>query len=374
MTDTKKLELSLAELTHRNSAVTVGRAAWSIVILLSIWQRNTHSGKCRVALPSFLCQSPLVAVLLAGWEPEFCDVDPETGNVSLDEWRRVIDSGVEAVLYVHLFGNVGDAATVAELCKANSVYFIEDIAQAFGGSFDNVPCGAHGDASIVSFGHTKLIDVGSGGAVLINDEALASEIRAFDAHYSTAESDRSVVAKQFLESFYAARRKLTTSIDEAKFSFRGLAHVYEPLVYSKWNPDTAGKIQQDLTNLNYLVEQRRYKYDLYKELIRGTGLKALNMSPGSVPWRAAFRLPGADWVLQEKISEAVRSEGVDISNWYLPSHWLMDNPQLRPGQLDVTERISQEMFQLWLDDGTDEATVKKSASVLVEKLREVGYG
>jgi len=98
------------------------------------------------------------------------------------------------------------------------------------------------------------------------------------------------------------------------------------------------------------------------------------MSPGSVPWRAVFRLPGIGWAEQETISKAVRMEGVDISNWYIPSHWLMEDTCVPVETLESTERISKEIFQLWIDDGTDRDKVKHAASMLTIKLNGAGYG
>lgn len=350
----------------------MGRAAWGLFTLLSIWKRENKLQ--RIALPSFLCQSPLAAVLLAGWQPEFCDVDPETGNVSDSEWQRVIDSGVHAVLFVHLFGNVGDAGRIADLCRVQDIYFIEDAAQSLGGAWCGRPCGSYGDAAIISFGHTKLIDVGHGGMVLANDPNLANEIRKFEGNYSMRAPNDPFVAKQFREMFYAARHLLGHSPKAAREGFKGLMHIYESLVQSTWKPEVSEGVLERLNNLGSAVRARREKNEMYRDMLRDTALIPLNLSPESVPWRAVFRLPGATWAVQEAISEAVRKEGVDISNWYIPSHWLMEEASVSAGALASTERLSKEIFQLWVDDLTDSEKVRHTASVLIGKLDEVGYG
>lgn len=368
---TENLEHRVAGLTWRRAAVAVGRAAWGLFSLLSIWRKGEVAQK--IALPSFLCQSPLAAVVLAGWEPVFCDVDPETGNVSAVEWQRVIASGVHAVLYVHLFGNVGDAAIIADMCLNRGIIFIEDAAQSLGGSWKNRPCGSFGDAAIVSFGHTKLIDVGHGGMVLTNDSKLAAEVRSFGNNYPGYISDTLTVAEQFREMFYAARHKLGIAPAVARKGFAGLLRVYEPLIPVIWKPEVADEINVRLNYLHAVVQERREKNEIYINMLRNTALVPLGMSPGSVPWRAVFRLPGICWAEQEAISEAVRMEGVDISNWYIPSHWLMKDDCVQDGLLKSTECISKEIFQLWLDDKTDTDKVKHAASILSDKLNQRGY-
>lgn len=370
--NTTKLEHRVAKLTERNEAIAVGRAAWGLFALLSIWKKEKTPQ--RIALPSFLCQSPLAATLLAGWEPEFCDIDLETGNVSDSEWQRVIDSGVHAVLFVHLFGNVADASGIAEICRVRGIYFIEDAAQSFGGAWKKRPCGSFGDAAIISFGHTKLIDVGHGGMVLTNDSNLANDIRNFEDNYSRYISDTSTVAKQFREMFYAARHRLGSTPDVAREGFKGLVSIYEPLISNRWEPAVAEEIHARLSHLDSAVWERREKNEIYRNMLSDTVLVPLSLSPESVPWRACFRLPGIGWAEQEAISKAVRMEGIDVSNWYIPSHWLMDGIHVPSVRLDSTECLSKEIFQLWVDDSTDKDKVKYAASVLTNKLNEVGYG
>jgi dTDP-4-amino-4,6-dideoxygalactose transaminase len=368
---TNKLENRVAELTLRSESVAVGRAAFGLFALLKIWKEENKIQK--IALPSLLCQSPLAATLLAGWEPEFCDVDPETGNVSDAEWRRVVDSGVHAVLFVHLFGNVGDAGRIADVCRFKGIYFIEDAAQSFGGTWGTQPCGSFGDASIVSFGHTKLVDVGHGGMVLSNDSKLANAIRIFSEGYSMSVGDTSIIAKQFRELFYAARHKLGSNSEVARETFKGLLHIYQPLIMSRWNPDVSEKILAKLDHINSAVLARREKNNLYKDLMHETKFVPIKMSQGSVPWRAVFRLPGIDWAKQDVISEAVRKEGVDISNWYIPSHWMIVNKTDPPPLLKSTELLSREIFQLWLDDRTEINCIRRNVLIITKVLNEVIY-
>jgi dTDP-4-amino-4,6-dideoxygalactose transaminase len=370
-TVTRKLESCVAGLTERNSALAVGRAAWGLYALLSIWKgKNTPQ---KIALPSFLCQSPLAAVLLAEWVPVFCDIDAETGNVSEAEWIRVVDSGVDAVLFVHLFGNVGNAKYIADICKSREIYFIEDAAQSYGGTWEGRPCGSFGDASIISFGHTKLIDVGHGGMVLASDSRLVNEVRNFRDNCSAYTLEASLKANPFREMFYAARNRLASDPEAAREAFKGLIRIYKPLISTKWNPDVSEELLTRLKHLDLLVKQRAEKNEIYKDLLRDTALVPLNMSPGSVPWRAVFRFPGINWAKQEIISEAVRSEGVDISSWYIPAHWMLEDAVVPDGSLEFTELLSKEVFQLWVDDKTGTDRVKRAASILIMKLNEVGY-
>jgi len=368
--NTVNLERIIAKLTSRAEAIAVGRAAWGLFALLSIWKTADKTQK--IALPSFLCQSSLAATLLAGWEPEFCDIDLATGNVSNSEWQRVISLGVDAILFVHLFGNVRDAISISETCKKKGIYFIEDAAQSFGGNWKSKPSGTFGNASIISFGHTKLIDVGQGGMVLTNDSGLANAVRNFKG-YSSPIPSASITTKQFKEMFYKARHQLANFPELARENFKGLIRIYQPLISSLWKPELSEKIILQIDYLDSAVRKRREKNEIFKEALNDTALVPLCMSEGSVPWRSVFKIPGISWLEQERISDAVRMEGVDISNWYIPSHWLMEDLSDSSENLKSTERLSKEIFQLWIDESINEKSIKQAASILTLKLKELGY-
>lgn len=125
--------------------------------------------------------------------------------------------------------------------------------------------------------------------------------------------------------------------------------------------------------LDSAIRKRREKNEMLKEALNDTALVPLCMSEGSVPWRSVFKIPGISWSEQDKISDAVRMEGVDISNWYIPSHWLMEDFSGPSLKLESTERLSKEIFQLWIDGSTNEKSVKQAATVLTIKLEELGY-
>ena len=59
------LESRVSLITDRTYAISLGRAALGLKLLLDAWKIEGKSQK--IALPSFLCQSPLAAVLAAAF-------------------------------------------------------------------------------------------------------------------------------------------------------------------------------------------------------------------------------------------------------------------------------------------------------------------
>ena len=122
------------------------------------------------------------AVVTAGATPVFCDVDPDTRNVTADTVRAAVSSaGRKAIVAVDLFGC---PAPVPEL-RALGLPVLEDAAQAAGASLDGARAGALGDAPTFSFYPSKNLGCfGDGGAIATDDEHVAELARALRFHGS----------------------------------------------------------------------------------------------------------------------------------------------------------------------------------------------
>ena len=155
--------------------VSSGKTALTIIL------RALHSlsGRRTVVTPGYTCFSVPSAVVRAGLSVRLCDVDPHTFNPDFCQLAEIAGEDALCVLATHLLGIGVDVPRVVELCRPRGVFVVEDVAQAFGGSFEERPCGAIGDVGFLSFGRGKNITCGSGGAILTNDdrigEALARE-------------------------------------------------------------------------------------------------------------------------------------------------------------------------------------------------------
>ena len=86
MTDkSRSLEERLAALTGRRYAVLTSRATAALYLAF----RALDRAGSRIVLPAILCPSPAYAALYAGYRLAFCDVEPETGNISVSALERL---------------------------------------------------------------------------------------------------------------------------------------------------------------------------------------------------------------------------------------------------------------------------------------------
>lgn len=362
LTTIAALETECATRFGRGHAVALGRGTWALALTLrAIEKRARHR---RLALPSFLCQTPLAGLLWAGWQPLFVDVDPATGLVTDDEWLKAADLGADAMMPVHLFGNPADLTFPIRLGRDRNIFVVEDACQAVGAMIGARPCGGFGDAAILSFGHTKTIDAGSGGMLLTDDAELARAARELATRQVYASAHRyGEMANDATRLFYDRKDSLVSREGDPAAALSGTIDPWLDLVPAPWTAD-ADEIARQLPLLPSMAAERRRKFDLYEDLLRTAGIVPLRMGSGAAPWRFCFRVPGIVRARQQALSSALRSQGVHVSNWYLPTHWMAPPPSLGTGTLAGTLQLHAEIFQLWLDPATDDARIRANAAAL----------
>lgn len=146
-----------------------------------------HAYKCagglkkgdKVLIPSFTFVAVANAVVNAGMEPVFADINPLTFNIKIPD--NVGD--IRAAIVVHTFGTPCDASIIRYL-KSQGVIVIEDCAEAMGarwwGSQKRV--GSQGDCGIFSFASTKTMTTGDGGMITTNATSLTEYIKLLRVH------------------------------------------------------------------------------------------------------------------------------------------------------------------------------------------------
>ena len=114
-----------------------------------------------VIVPSFTWVSCAQAVILAGHNPVFCDVDLQTMNVRAKDLEAKISEKTAAVMVVHYAGLPVEMKPILDL----GYPVIEDAAHAVDSIHHDQACGTIGDVGIFSFDAVKNLTVGEGGGI-----------------------------------------------------------------------------------------------------------------------------------------------------------------------------------------------------------------
>jgi UDP-2-acetamido-2-deoxy-ribo-hexuluronate aminotransferase len=126
------------------------------------------------------------AILRAGATPVFVDIDAQTFNldpVKVKDYLTRSKGSVVGVIPVHLYGQACPMDEITALASEYGSFVLEDVAQAFGGSYRGKKLGSIGKAAAFSFFPSKnLGSCGDGGMVASNDDALADLVRMLTKH------------------------------------------------------------------------------------------------------------------------------------------------------------------------------------------------
>lgn len=175
---TEQLEDRLQQFLGVKHAVCVTNAT---IALMMVAEAMGLSGK--VILPAFTFIASAQSLTWTNIQPVFCDVDPDTHQISVDQVAALIEPGVSAIMGVNLWGGACDAKALAELAAANGIKLYFDSAHAFGCRVKDIPIGGFGAAEVFSFHATKVLSATEGGCISTNDDDLAARLRNIRSSY-----------------------------------------------------------------------------------------------------------------------------------------------------------------------------------------------
>jgi len=81
-----------------------------------------------------------------------------------------------AVIATHLYGDVAPVDSLRELCDAHGWTLLEDVCQMPGGRLRGRPLGTFGHVAAWSFGGSKPLTAGCGGAITTDDDRIAQRL------------------------------------------------------------------------------------------------------------------------------------------------------------------------------------------------------
>lgn len=118
-----------------------------------------------------------LSIHAVGATPVLVDVEPGDWNMSVAAVGEAIGPRTKAILAAHLHGGRVAMGPLMDLARARGLVVLEDAAQATGALIEGRRAGTWGDAGILSFGGSKLLSAGRGGALLTNSAEIAQRAR-----------------------------------------------------------------------------------------------------------------------------------------------------------------------------------------------------
>ena len=119
------------------------------------------------------------AIEAIGARPVLVDVGLDTWTLDIEALADVENERVKAVVVSHLHGGLADMPKLMRLARERGWFVVEDACQQPGATVEAQPVGSFGEASVLSFGGSKLLTAGRGGAVLTKDAQINQRMKVF---------------------------------------------------------------------------------------------------------------------------------------------------------------------------------------------------
>ena len=238
-----------------------------------------------VLVPSNTFMATPLAALQAGARVEFVDCNREDLCMSLASLEAAVARHrPRAVILVHIGGHLAfETEQIAELCRAEGIFLLEDCAHAHGASWHGRRPGTFGDAGAWSFYATKTISTGEGGMLVSGDPDLLAFARAFRNY---GKPEHAVAGLNFRLSEFTAALGLvqTERMDEIV----------------RWKNEAAREHLDALHPARLTLPggmvSGLYKYIVFEPIERSTG--RVYDTPCHRLMGRSVDLPNSDWVAQ----------------------------------------------------------------------------
>ncbi|MCE4066092.1 DegT/DnrJ/EryC1/StrS family aminotransferase [Chryseobacterium gleum] len=141
-----------------------------------------------IICPAFTYVATAEVVGLLGLKPVMVDVNEDTFDIQLEGLEKYLTPKTKAIVLVHLYGQSADMEQILKFAEKHNLFVIEDNAQAIGSDYtfsDGTvrKTGTIGHIGCTSFFPSKNLGCyGDGGALMTNDDELASKIRMIANH------------------------------------------------------------------------------------------------------------------------------------------------------------------------------------------------
>ena len=192
----------------------IGVSSGTDALLLALMALEIGPGDEVITSPfTFFATAGTIA--RAGARPVFCDIDPQTFNLSpaavqsfIDDrcavqdghlMHRATGGRIKALMPVHLYGQSADMDPLMAIARQYHLKVIEDAAQAIGTEYKNgTRVGTIGDVGCFSFFPSKNLGAfGDAGLCTTNDADLAESMRVLRVHGGKPKYFHAVIGGNF---------------------------------------------------------------------------------------------------------------------------------------------------------------------------------
>lgn len=119
------------------------------------------------------------AIEATGARPVLVDLLPNSWAMDPGSITEAISEATKAIVASHLHSSIAPMSEIMEIATEHNLGVVEDACQAQGAKVEGRVAGTWGDVGVWSFGGSKILTAGRGGAIFTSDDSIAQRAKIY---------------------------------------------------------------------------------------------------------------------------------------------------------------------------------------------------
>lgn len=346
------VEKKLCKIFNKKYCCFTGSGTTAIYLILEALNLKNK----KVLYPAITCTNPINSAVYAGYDIVLCDVNIQDYTMDLNSLEYMIEKyDIGIVVPTHIYGNRCNIDEIKKICRKKNIFILEDAAQST--YFDEVA-----DASIISFGHTKIFENNfGGGAIFTDNKQLFLKVKNLKQTLPSKPVGVNSFFDEYRKNYYSIINS-HTSIQEKN------SKLYKLQLDSKntflFDQDAHENALKSINSNNTeLRKQKAILYDKYLDDVQV--IKPKTDFSNIVPWRYSFLFKGD----RDALLSLARKKDIDISSWYIN----MQNIYAPNSDDDLinAQYIENHIVNLWVDNSHDQAKILNNIKIINDIMKGI---
>jgi len=275
------------------------------------------------------------AIKMTGADVVMCDIRDDNLGIDCKKAEELISKKTKAIIPLHFAGIPCDQEGVFNLAKKYDLRVIEDAMHAFGTEINGKKIGSYGDITCFSFDPVKIVTSVDGGCVIVNSKEELEKLY----HLRLLGVDKDTVER------YKNKRAWDYDVVDQGFRYH-------------MNTISAVVGISQIKQIKNFIESRqktcqRYN-DAFKEI---SDLKIPQTDFSDIsPFIYSLRILNGK---REKLIEYLKNENIDVGIHFIPVHKHEYFKNSKFGNMDITNKVVDEVLTLPLHSFMNEEFVKR---------------
>jgi perosamine synthetase len=233
-----QLKKKLTKISKKKYVFLTNSGSSALFLCLETLKKKFPKKK-KIIIPRYSCTAILNVILESNLKPIFAELEDDNLNINFFSVKKLISNKILAILAV----SIGGVTVDQRIFGIKNIPVINDCCQGLGSKLNNKNYISFGDFTILSFGPTKIISGGMGGAILTNSKTNSISV----GNLMNFEKDKSFYYRNGFMSAY-------------NYNLSDL---------------NAGLILSQLNRLNYIINKRKIIAKKYDKILTNNSFRIL---------------------------------------------------------------------------------------------------